>query len=254
MVLPSKSYEEAWPYRPMPLFYFHALSWDDLARRWTGWGNSHFLLILAAFSVDSRASCLFVEDKLREDVACEVNNMSTRGCIARLQRKAPLEFKGVYHHWDSYPSGLGRTLFRIRRQDFNGDTNAMLNVLIDQHGAGWSTIVGRDFTLTPGFRGASLSNACAKGEDARPECYCHGSRDEEGWAVTHENAAGSGIEYAYVFDGSKMLVVGSFRSNGVKMVGMFGMGDPGATWSVIAAVDLNGPEPDWSVMEPGVHV
>ncbi len=193
------------------------------------------------------------EDKLREDVTCEVNNMSTRGCIARLQRRSPLEFKGVYHHWDSYPSGLGRALFRIRRRDFKNDTNAMLNVLIDQHAAGWSTIVGRNFTLTPGFRTMRQSGAAAVNENERPECYCHGARGEDGWTVTHGNAAGSGIEYAYVFDGSRMLIVESFCSDGVKMVGMFGMGDPEAAWSVIAEVDLDGPEPDWSAMDHGAH-
>jgi hypothetical protein len=189
------------------------------------------------------------EDKLRKDAVCEVNNMSTRGCIARLQQRSPLEFKGVYHHWDSYPSGLGRTLFRIRRRDFNGDTKAMLNALIDKHAAGWSTIVGRDFALTPGFCTARVPGQDTDDEDKRPECYCHGDRSEEGWTVTHKNAAGSGVEYAYVFDGPRMLILGSFCCDGAKMVGMFGVGDPKAIWSVIAEVDLDGPEPDWTAMD-----
>jgi len=190
----------------------------------------------------------FPEDKLRKDAVCEVNNMSTRGCIARLRRRAPLEFNGVYHHWDSYPSGLGRTLFRIRRRDFKNDTDAMLNVLIDRHAAGWSTIVGCDFSLTPGFRTPCPAGAAAGNEAERPECYCHGGRNEKAWTVTHANAAGSGIEYAYVFDGATMLVLGSFCPNGSKMLGMFGMGDPDAAWSIIAEVDLDGPEPDWRAM------
>ena len=193
------------------------------------------------------------EDKLRKDAACEVNNMSTRGCIARLQRRSPLEFKGVYHHWDSYPSGLGRALFRLRRRDFKNDTNAMLSVLIDQHPAGWSTIIRRDFSLAPGFCGRRTPSVCEGIANEKPECYCHGSRSEAAWAVTQENAAESGVEYAYVIDGSKMLILGSFCTDGAKMVGMFGMGDPEAGWSVIVEVDLDGPEPDWKVLDMGAQ-
>ena len=161
--------------------------------------------------------------------------MSTRGCIARLDRISPLEFRGVYHHWDSYPSGLGRTLFRIRNKDFQKDTEAVLKVLIDQHPAGWSTVVERRFDDMTG--------------DAGPQCFCHGGRHEPGRLVTQGNAAGSGVEYAYAFDGSKMFVLASFCRDGSKMVGMFGAGAPDAVWSVLATVDLDGPEPDWQTME-----
>ena len=171
--------------------------------------------------------------------------MSTRGCIARLLRKDPLEFEGVYHHWDSYPSGLGRALFHLRRGFFREDTDAMLRMLIDQHPAGWSVVVGARFDLTPGFRDRSKSEET----DDRPQCYCHGDRHSPGWTVTQQNAGDSGIEYAYVFDGRKMLVAGSFCRSGDKMVGMFGMGDPDAVWSVIAEVDLDGPEPDWEKLD-----
>ena len=71
--------------------------------------------------------------------------MSTRGCIARLTSRSPIRFEGVYHHWDSYPSGLGRMLYLLWNEDFNRDTRAMLRELVDEHGAGWSTIVGCRF-------------------------------------------------------------------------------------------------------------
>lgn len=171
--------------------------------------------------------------------------MSTRGCIARLQKHDPLEFKGVYHHWDSYPSGLGQALFQMRNKDFNGDTKEMLKVLIDQHPAGWSSVIGKDFRLKPGFR----AHAHDDGREIHPQCYCHGDRNEPSSQVTHKNAAGSGIEYAYLFDGSKMIIAGSFCDNGGKMVGMFGCGDPEAVWSVIAEADLDGPEPGWEALD-----
>ena len=202
--------------------------------------------LIASSKLNTGLSFLFIQARPRVDVACEVNNMSTRGCIARLQRREPLEFKGVYHHWDSYPSGLGQTLFQLRNTDFARDTNAMTRTLIDEHPAGWSTVVGTTFSKTPGFReGAGVK---AETDDA-PRCYCHGDRSETGWPVTHGNAAASGVEFAYVFDGATMLVLGSYYADGAKMVGMFGCGDEDAVWRVIAEIDLDGPEPDWEALD-----
>jgi len=76
--------------------------------------------------------------------------MSTRGAIARLNGNGG--FKGVYNHFDSYPEGLGRTLFKIYREVFNKDLKAMTKFLIDDHPAGWSTINGCDFSLPAGYR------------------------------------------------------------------------------------------------------
>ena len=173
--------------------------------------------------------------------------MSTRGCIARLQKRDPLEFKGVYHHCDSYPSGLGQTLFRLRNQEFRGDTAAMLKVLIDQHPAGWSSVVGADFTLKPGFKNWDLDGKGTE-TDARPQCYCHGDRHEADQAVTEKEADEVGVEYAYLFDGSKMLIAEPVYDDGSMMLGMFGCGDADAVWSVIAEIDLDGPEPDWEAL------
>ena len=167
--------------------------------------------------------------------------MSTRGCIARLEARSPPRFRGVYHHWDSYPSGLGQALFRLRNGHFRMNTEALLRTLIDEHPAGWSTVVERNFDRTPGFS--------MKEHEDRPHCYCHGERKEGGWTVTEQNAAGSGVEFVYGFDGSKMVILGSYMADGMKMVGMFGVGDDNAAWAVIAEVDLNGPEPDWEALD-----
>ena len=167
--------------------------------------------------------------------------MSTRGCIARLKARAPPAFEGVYHHWDSYPSGLGQALYRLWNGHFRMNTEAMLHELIDRHPAGWSTVVERSFDQTPGF---SMDE---RGD--RPQCYCHGERSESGWRVTDENAAASGVEYAYAFDGARMLILGSFIKDGSKMVGLFGSGDELAEWAVIAEVTLDGPEPDWEAID-----
>lgn len=165
--------------------------------------------------------------------------MSTRAVIAR---KTNDGFKGRYHHWDGYPSGLGDTLFDIFNGHFKRDMRAMLKYLLDDHPAGWSTINGHDFALDPGF-------------DSRgPNCYCHGSRSEKGNVLTHKNASGCGCEWAYVFDGdSTMEIYSSYcnggRHDGAKMIGAFGCGDPDAKWVLCATVDLTAGKPDWEKCE-----
>lgn len=229
--------------------------------------------------------------------------MGTRGAIAR--PTAAGGFEGRYHHWDSYPTGLGRSLFDVRKRFFGGDTEAMLKYLIDDHPAGWSSICGADLTVEPGFNeqvggfgasciecgkdgnahlcqtfgpdkhaeiglpypcGATYADhlrhhhvpdaAAVAAERARPNCYCHGDRAEKEWLVTRESASGSGVEYAYVIEGSEMKILASFTDIGSetgeqteKMIGFFGMGDDKAGWAAIAIVDLDGPEPDWEAIK-----
>lgn len=185
--------------------------------------------------------------------------MSTRGAIGRLTSKpgGKIKFFCRYHHWDSYPkSGLGSTLFQLRNGYFKGDTNAMLKVLIDEHPAGWSTINGADFSITPGYLECSYKSNMNATEQAAydlyqrtPKCFCHGDRNEEANVVTQKNASGMGCEYVYAFTpgGKTMLVLSSFCNDeyegNPKMIGAFGCGDPKATWKVIGEVDLDETEP-----------
>lgn len=172
--------------------------------------------------------------------------MSTRGAIVRFTNGETTEFAGRYHHWDSYPSGLGKTLWGLYHGHFKKDLKLMLQVLIDEHPAGWSTINGADFNKAAGYIGDFGYNVDTPYGSRNPVCYCHGDRSEEGWRVTQENASGSGVEYVYGFDeGPTLVVLSSYCADGDKMVGAFGMGDPQATWKEIARVPLEGPEPDW---------
>ena len=151
--------------------------------------------------------------------------MSTRGAIARVNGDG---FKGVYHHWDSYPDSLGETLKRLHGEYFEGDTDAMLKFLIDDHPAGWSTIIGKD-----------LTRPCGYGSDGA-ECYCHGSRKGSAQVVDDRNAGGCGCEYVYVFnDKNQMLVLSSYNGDGNKMVGMFGMGNRDAKWKIEEIINLD---------------
>jgi hypothetical protein len=169
--------------------------------------------------------------------------MGTRGAIARPLDTHEGAFFGRYHHWDSYPSALGETLYDLRRSFFAGDTDAMLRYLIDDHPAGWSTINGGDFTQPPGF--------VEGGFDTRgPNCYCHGGRHEDAQDITDENAADCGVEWVYVLDGPIMHILSSRNADGSKMIGMFGSGNPDASWVGVARINMDDPAPpDWSAIE-----
>lgn len=187
--------------------------------------------------------------------------MSTRSCIARSTGEGT--FKGVYHHWDGYPPSLGATLFRIYRQHFKRDLVAMLTFLIEKHPAGWSTINSADFKLPAGYQETKYrkkrdgSDDYSKPTPHGPVCYCHGGRHEEALPVSE--ADDCGMEWAYVFDIEKKLMhvlervytdntvsTAGKDLGGRHMVGIAGFGAPGnQRWQDIAAIDLDGTEPDW---------
>lgn len=124
--------------------------------------------------------------------------MATRGIIAR---KTDYGFRGVYHHWDSYLSGLGATLFNLYNDHFKKDIMQMLQALIDEHPAGWSSINDADFSLDPGFGGDAE-------DKRRPHCYCHGDRHEKGLSIASLGEARQyGAEYVYVIDTDASLTV-----------------------------------------------
>src|SRR5713101_1659792 len=129
--------------------------------------------------------------------------MSTNGIIARSTGEGT--FQGRYHHWDSYPSGLGVALVELYHCHFKDDLTRMLQVLLDKHPAGWSTIVHKDFNLKSGYTnigtrpdGMSIEEFQNQRLNRRPQCYCHGHRHEEGFL--HDEKSDCGAEWAYVFD------------------------------------------------------
>lgn len=112
--------------------------------------------------------------------------MSTRSVIARPNGEG--HFFGRYHHWDGYPAGVGATLFELAQpgSPFDGDTDRMLAVLIDEHPAGWSTINNADWSQAPGFTEFTMERgpcqfiypsgrACGKGSDAH---LCQSERNK----------------------------------------------------------------------------
>jgi len=147
--------------------------------------------------------------------------MATRGMIAR--KKTDYNFEGRYHHWDSYPEGLGETLCKLYQGHFKRDVATMLHVLIDEHPAGWSTIVDRDFTREPGFR------AGPDDDRGQPQCYCHGARHEESYLYTSLPAGWTDIEYAYVIDENAVMTVYHHCL----------IGRHTYTWEVVKTVNMN---------------
>lgn len=106
--------------------------------------------------------------------------MSTRGAIA-VPHPDGKGWWGRYHHFDSHPLGLGRELFRLYHDTFGRDHEAMTKVLVENHPAGWSTLIrshsptvfGRDHFEQAGFRNPDDAD-----HESYPLCYCHGQREE----------------------------------------------------------------------------
>jgi hypothetical protein len=117
--------------------------------------------------------------------------MSTRGVIAVSHDGET--WQGRYHHWDSYPEGLGMAL-QLCYVHFRGDLRKMLDYLIEQHPAGWSTIVRSDFHLEPGF----VADFRRWHLESRPQCFCHGDRSEPELLISCTDDTDT--EWAYVFD------------------------------------------------------
>lgn len=104
----------------------------------------------------------------------------------------------------------------------------MLRALIDDHPEGWSTIIGADWSKSPDHGGPGPRNFNRSQDDASP-------------AITQDNASGCGCEWAYAFDEPRLVlyILSSYHGDGTKAIGMFGMGDPAATWRVAGTIDLS---------------
>ncbi|SRR6266568_7487342 len=184
--------------------------------------------------------------------------MSTNGIIARATGEAT--FAGVYHHWDSYPNGgLGQQLTDLLAGHFAGDLAVMLRTLIDEHPAGWSTIVSKDFTLEPGYTWEKLDHPSLLGVDKdkykaayrayhahpdvlRPQCYCHGLRHEQPHVITEQSDCGA--EWAYVFEEQDRAMHVLYRDR------REGTGE--RFWNDVARIELDkASEVNWTHVECG---
>ncbi len=168
--------------------------------------------------------------------------MGTRGCIARRTEDG---FTGVYHHFDSYPSGLGKALWRAFHGHFNGDLERMEKELIDDHPAGWSTVVEVDWSKPAGYVEYTKRSPDSSYRDFGPQCYCHGDRHEDpGGPLTQANCGGEWVYVLGMVDGRPHMMV---------LTGSETLGVRSSIWGNIAASlfldQLE--EPNWSAIEKG---
>jgi hypothetical protein len=137
-------------------------------------------------------------------------------------------FAGRYHHFDGYPTGLGKRLYEVVGQL---GVKRALELLVDEHPVGWSSIDGCDITAEPGYGG--------KYDDTShgPRCYCHGERHEEGdWLLTDQGDDG-GAEWAYaISERAAVMTVYKWRYGPER-------------WQLVEVVRLDDPEPDWEAIE-----
>lgn len=165
--------------------------------------------------------------------------MGTRGVIAK-----PLAdgWEGRYHHWDSYPTALGATLWAAHHGHFAQSVEAMIEYLIDNEPIGWSTINGYDLALGPCW---VESNELPKNADGwadyskvGPQSYSERGETQDGDGyIRFTGAEGEdfmGAEWAYVLGPREMFVWDvPYRGNP----------------KLVAAVSWDGPEPEWGIIE-----
>jgi len=152
--------------------------------------------------------------------------MSTRAIIARPRGDG---FVGRYHHWDGYPTGLGAALWELANTQFKGNLSGMLEVLLDKHKAGWSTIMGQrgaaDFSEPIGWSETHDTN--------QPQCYCHGGRHEKA-QVFDSTQKETWCEWAYVITQTTETMAVLVRAGG--------------EWRLVDVVKLI-QKPDWKAIE-----
>lgn len=147
--------------------------------------------------------------------------MSTRSAITTL---VDGEFRGVYHHFDGYPTGLGKTLLRLHQLSFREDLDLMTKTLITDHPAGWSNLIisGPSGHVWP--LDAFASAGYYRTTNTAPRCYCHGDMHDEPNPITCLGSRCAGdddgqcspthMEWLYVLTPAHLGVWDSRASNG----------------------------------------
>lgn len=168
--------------------------------------------------------------------------MSTHGAIVvpAIDEYGHRSFKGRYHHCDSYPAGLGKTLYQLMNKVGYEET---VQLLIHKHPAGWLSIVNADFSQEPGYMESEIGK-----ENHPPLCYCHGERSEEPLLITPEEALRTFCDYIYLLkpEGFEILLVFGTPKRTTRRTQKR---RERITWRTLADVALDKPEPNWNELE-----
>jgi hypothetical protein len=180
--------------------------------------------------------------------------MGTRGVIGFVDGRG---WKGRYHHCDSYPTALGQTLWDVYHDVYHGDLAHMLRNLYIDHPAGWSTINEREWSFDvdgnlkaefvehgPDWWGVPSEYRAWYQSHRKPECYCHGDRQQGEWMLSHDGESdvnATSCEWGYIFapPTAIMHIIGS-RYDADSHV---------SRWRHIATIDMQGAEPNWELID-----
>ena len=83
-------------------------------------------------------------------------------------------WRGVYHHWDGYPGGLGAHLIR-RVQRARGKVGGVVRALIDEAPFGWSTCYEAPLTSERSLM-SMLTSLLSCGRSGARRCRSNGWR------------------------------------------------------------------------------
>lgn len=171
--------------------------------------------------------------------------MSTRAVIARPSGDG---FEGRYHHFDGYPAGLGRTLWRLARHEEGPFDNlpAMMHTLLDAH-YHWSTINNADWSKSAGYYGLDLDSTAPR----PPACYCHGERSESDPGFIKSDGDDWSTEWAYVIDADSgtFTVFERTTSDGDHPFQAPFLSHEGLVWKPLLVTNVNDVEPDWCYIQ-----
>ena len=178
--------------------------------------------------------------------------MSTRSVIAEVSDQDPESWRGVYCHFDGYPTNLGALIWEILHTRFLGNSGvpgvennadphnavrAFCSIFIDGHPGGWSVL--------------------------DEKCYCHDEyfvmRDGVHDCTMSRESLGSSIEWVYVLDPQTLtMTIDALRleernreayPEPVTKDGTIDYGYCVCRWEQVAEVDLLDGEPDWEAIE-----
>lgn len=197
--------------------------------------------------------------------------MSTRGSVAIKQDFG--EWRGVYNHWDSYPEGLGKELWRYLKKN-KIDLNKFAEELLQYDD--WrnylngglcpycgKTGVGQPHSLTGKVIEFQAKEFKEGPQDYFPdtECKDHRHEKQEGAGIYSKNAKEDAlfIEWVYVIDPifKRIEIFSGVKAKGKhkekNIDGSRSYMAENYQYVLVKVIDLDGSEPDWKSIEEYEH-